>query len=353
MRKVCTERTCLLVFLIFWSRINSNNWNRDGNQCVSRRSESSLFLFFFFFWKKNQRRIDAIGRVAGRGVTEANYKGRITGSWATKQPSLFWFWLSRAIHVVRELFVLRRIGNIIIGVIASQKPKPHLKGVTCDQLGCELTRTGRTCTRDVLIRLIENSLGPRNYFNHFKQFHPSHRLIDLVISPCSVFRTFPKCNQDTRDKRATGKGMSKVHQPRAMLNHWLEEKRRNNFPWNKTYNLDRKFAFSKFTGRIEKSETVKLAREFPFSQNENFNRSGLIPRSFIVSERTHFARLIIELIQRVQCSKQTLHTARFRNSSIRRNHVPATFVREDARTQGNGSLSRAGECRSDEMWKEL
>lgn len=37
----------------------------------------------------------------------------------------------RAIHrsIARELFVLRRIGNIIIGVIASQKPKPHAKGV--------------------------------------------------------------------------------------------------------------------------------------------------------------------------------------------------------------------------------
>ena len=37
----------------------------------------------------------------------------------------------RAIHhsIARELFVLRRIGNIIIGVIASQKPKPHPKGV--------------------------------------------------------------------------------------------------------------------------------------------------------------------------------------------------------------------------------
>lgn len=35
----------------------------------------------------------------------------------------------RAIHVAQELFVLRRIGNIIIGVIASQKPKPHPKGV--------------------------------------------------------------------------------------------------------------------------------------------------------------------------------------------------------------------------------
>lgn len=35
---------------------------------------------------------------------------------------------SRAIHVVREPFVLRRIGNIIIGVIASQNPSRIWKG---------------------------------------------------------------------------------------------------------------------------------------------------------------------------------------------------------------------------------
>lgn len=57
-------------------------------------------ILFFFFLERNQRRIDAIGKMVGRGVTEANYKGRITGSWATKQPSLFW--LSFASHPRRS-----------------------------------------------------------------------------------------------------------------------------------------------------------------------------------------------------------------------------------------------------------
>lgn len=74
------------------------------------------------------KKIDAT-EGGGGWVIEANYKGRITGSWATRQPSLFSSSREkRAIHVVRELFVLRRIGNIIIGVIASQNPSRTQKG---------------------------------------------------------------------------------------------------------------------------------------------------------------------------------------------------------------------------------
>jgi len=71
------------------------------------------------------------GGKEGEGVIEANYKGRITGSWATRATiSLLELSRERAIHVARELFVLRRIGNIIIGVIASQNQSRIPKGVT-------------------------------------------------------------------------------------------------------------------------------------------------------------------------------------------------------------------------------
>lgn len=90
---------------------------------------------------RSTRKIDATvdGREKegeGGGVIEANYKGRITGSWATRQPSLSLrsrIASERAIHVARELFVLRRIGNIIIEVIASQNPSRIQRGDVRDE----------------------------------------------------------------------------------------------------------------------------------------------------------------------------------------------------------------------------
>lgn len=66
---------------------------------------------------------------------------------------------SRAIHVVRELFVLRRIGNIIIGVIASQNPSRIWRGRP--RLRADTACTSGPCSnlQHVLNVLVSNPLA--------------------------------------------------------------------------------------------------------------------------------------------------------------------------------------------------
>lgn len=98
-------------------------WRADGQ----RRLLENARLSEKIYQKKDRRHWREGGEGGHRGkLQREDY--RQLGYQATISLLELPLASKRAIHVVRELFVLRRIGNIIIGVIASQNPSRIQKG---------------------------------------------------------------------------------------------------------------------------------------------------------------------------------------------------------------------------------